>query len=81
MGFCECTYCAELFYDWDEYAAHECDLQGLYPEAWNFTWEVTKQLNVGQTVCRLLVSPKWVLQPKKKCRVKNYYEVLTEVRW
>ena len=42
MGFCECTYCMELFYDYDEYAAHECDLQGLYPEAWNFTWEVTK---------------------------------------
>ena len=42
MGFCECTYCLELFYDWDEYAAHECDLQGVYPDAWNFTWEVTK---------------------------------------
>jgi hypothetical protein len=42
MGFCECTYCMELFYDYDEYVAHECDLQGLYPEAWNFTWEVTK---------------------------------------
>lgn len=31
--------------------------------------------------CNLLDRPKWVLQPKKNCRVKNYYEVLTEVRW
>ena len=42
MGFCECTYCAELFYDYDEYVAHDCELQGVYPGAWNFTWSVSK---------------------------------------
>jgi len=42
MGFCECTYCMELFYDYDEYVAHECDLQGLYPDGYNFKWSVSK---------------------------------------
>ena len=43
MGFCECTYCAELFYDYDEFVAHDCELQGVYPGAWNFTWSISKQ--------------------------------------
>jgi hypothetical protein len=42
MGFCECLYCTELFYDYEEYVAHECDLQGLYPDGWTFTWCVSK---------------------------------------
>ena len=42
MGFCECSYCAELFYDWDEYVAHDCGLQGVYPDAHNFTWSINK---------------------------------------
>ena len=25
-----------------EYVAHECDLQGLYPDGWTFTWCVSK---------------------------------------
>ena len=42
MGFCECTYCMELFYDYEDYIAHECDLQGLYPDGYNFKWSVSK---------------------------------------
>ena len=42
MGFCECSYCAELFYDWDEYAVHDCGLQGVYPDGHNFTWTISK---------------------------------------
>ena len=42
MGFCECSFCAELFYDWDEYTRHDCGLQGVYPEGYNFTWTISK---------------------------------------
>ena len=69
MGWCECTYCAELFYDYDDYVAHDCELQGVYPDGWEFTWCVTKgQPEMGSTA-------------KKNCRVKNQYKVLTDSRW
>jgi hypothetical protein len=42
MGWCECTYCAELFYDYDEYIEHDCELQGVYPDGYEFSWSLTK---------------------------------------
>ena len=54
MGFCECTYCAELFYDWDEYVQHDCGLQGVYPDGHNFTWTISKQPEMGSTALKKL---------------------------
>ena len=42
MGWCECTYCAELFYDYDDYVEHDCGLQGVYPDGWEFNWTLSK---------------------------------------
>ena len=56
MGFCECTYCAELFYDYDDYAEHDCGLQGVYPDGWEFNWTLSKgdQPEMGSTAKKKL---------------------------
>ena len=44
-------------------------------------WHVLAVLCIGLAVTHYTLQPEMGSTAKKNCRVKNYYEVLTEVRW